>query len=271
MPSEWRTVTLQRPCPVCKRPNAQHKSRWCRYTTDGLYAWCPHTPGNGNGKDRCVYRLRAERPAATTGCGGYNYEPQRERVIDWEGLNAVFVKGCTDANRELLAKNLGVAAVSLTCLRVGQCDQGIFTFPMTNGRHRIVGVRTRGMDGVKRAVYGSHGGLFLPQGIEYKDDLLIVCEGPTDTAAMLTLGLRAIGRADCTHTRYTEVVCADSRVVIMADPDEAGRRGAAVLRDHLKRHRISSAIVVPPAKDARAWLNAGATKADVLRLIGDAA
>ena len=68
---------------------------------------------------------------------------------------------------------------------------------MRTGGGEIIGIRLRNGGGRKWAVNGSRSGIFIPQGLKL-DSTLYVCEGPTDTAAILDMGYDAIGRPDCT-------------------------------------------------------------------------
>ena len=67
---------------------------------------------------------------------------------------------------------------------------------MRDGAGRVVGIRLRGHGGEKWAVRGSADGLFYDPAMTWTGDIA-VCEGPTDTAAALTLGLSAVGRPSC--------------------------------------------------------------------------
>jgi hypothetical protein len=112
---------------------------------------------------------------------------------------------------------------------------------------------------------GGREGLFVPADLP-DDGLLLVAEGPTDTAALLTLDFAAIGRPSCAGG--VRLVCDRARgrdAVIVADADEPGRRGAAALANVLTLYCASVRVLRPPdgIKDARAWLRAGGTRADV--------
>jgi hypothetical protein len=61
---------------------------------------------------------------------------------------------------------------------------------------RVQGIRLRFSNGRKLAVRGGREGLFVPSGLAATNQLLI-CEGPTDTAALLDLGFAAVGRPSC--------------------------------------------------------------------------
>ena len=91
---------------------------------------------------------------------------------------------------------------------------------------------------------------------------LYVCEGPTDTAAAVELGLFAVGRPNCccggpeirTYARRHSV----RRVVLIADNDKPGLDGAKKVGGEL---RMPFAVYVPPAKDLREFVRLGGTRA----------
>ncbi|MBM4020627.1 MAG: toprim domain-containing protein, partial [Planctomycetes bacterium] len=101
-------------------------------------------------------------------------------------------------------------------------------------------------------------GLFWPEDLASTGPLL-VCEGPTDTAAMLDLGYDAIGRPSCTgavdmviqvvrHLRHRDVV-------ILADADGPGIDGANRLAEAMTEAGRRPKVVRPlEHKDARAWI-----------------
>jgi hypothetical protein len=62
-------------------------------------------------------------------------------------------------------------------------------------------------------------------------------------------------------------------VVVVADSDLPGRSGAERLATDLLAYSPAVRVIAPPngIKDARAWKNAGATKADVEAAIDAAA
>jgi hypothetical protein len=167
-----------------------------------------------------------------------------------------------------LAASLGIATTSLCRMGIGRCDDSTWTFPMQDGLGNLIGIRTRTETGEKGAVRGSRNGLFIPRGLRAVG-LLFLCEGPTDTAALVGLDFDAIGRADCNTTLGTQYVGRGRRVVIVADADDAGMNGAERLRKHLAEHTIAARVLTPPAKDVRAWVRDGAKREDVLAWSGE--
>ncbi len=89
---------------------------------------------------------------------------------------------------------------------------------------------------------------------------MLICEGPTDTAALLDLDLNVIGRPSCTGgvELLINLVCdwKPEEVAIIADADAPGQRGARYLASRLVGYVHGGVwIVTPPkgAKDAREW------------------
>lgn len=157
-----------------------------------------------------------------------------------------------------LAMSLGVESESLRL--VGCAWNGrAWAFPMKNAAGEIIGIRLRDGSGNKWAVKGSKQGLFLSEfGCE---PVAYVVEGPTDTAAALSIGLSVIGRPSClgqedlilNYVQRQKI----RRVVIITDNDEPGLRGAAKLQDTLT---VPSCIWVPFTKDLREFVILGGTR-----------
>ena len=164
--------------------------------------------------------------------------------------------------RETLARELGVSYSSLVDLD-SQWDarRQAWAFPMRDGRENVVGIRLRFKDGSKKAVTGSKNGLFIPlMPNTIQNKRLWLFEGPTDTAAALTLGLTAIGRPSCNAGMFDIVLFCNRRkpreVVIVADSDTPGLEGAAALSRHLP---VKNCTITVPGKDMRGFLNDGGT------------
>jgi phage/plasmid primase-like uncharacterized protein len=146
---------------------------------------------------------------------------------------------------------------------------------MRDHRGQVRGIRLRFPDGRKKAIFGGHDGLFIPDCLTYSMPLLIA-EGPTDTAALLDLGFEAVGRPFCTGGTALCVELARAHwpldVVVVADADVCGRRGAESLAAALLPYAHTVRVIQPPKgiKDARAWKIAGANFTEVQAAIGAA-
>ena len=94
-------------------------------------------------------------------------------------------------------------------------------------------------------------------------------------AALLDLGYDAIGRPSCAGAVEMTVNAvgnlAHRDVVVVADADGPGVRGAERLARALTEAGHHLKVIQPrKGKDARAWLQAGATRADVDTVIRNA-
>lgn len=254
MKNGWRRATKAKPCPCCQQGDG------CLVTTDGGAAICRRVSDGAKrivGSWGWLHQFGTVRRLGPLPARSMHAEPAR--VYDWAGLAGWFARQAVGKVAGLAAK-LGVSAASLERLGVGKQGDSAWTFPMRDGAGAIVGIRVRYESGVKRTVSGSRSGLFVPS--DPNGGPVYVCEGPTDTAALLTIGLSAVGRASCTEgARELAVLLRGHAIVIVSDNDKPGMDGAA----RLARILAGARVIRPPdgIKDARAWVNAGATKKDV--------
>ncbi|MHB1035092.1 MAG: hypothetical protein ACYC0Y_10630 [Pirellulales bacterium] len=178
-----------------------------------------------------------------------------------------------------LADDLGLSVATLRRLGIGwHLSRRCWMFPMKSTCGTVLGIRTRYPNGGKSSITGGHEGLFLP--IDLPNDLagqrLLIAEGPTDTAALLDLGFLAIGRPSCEggvrHIVDLVLVLKPAEVVIVADGDAPGLRGAERLATVLVAYVPAVRTITPPhgVKDARAWKMGGATH-DAVQAVIDAA
>jgi hypothetical protein len=174
---------------------------------------------------------------------------------------------------ERLAATLGLTSESLVRLGVGwSVRDRAWSFPMTDTAGKVLGIRLRCASGKKLSVRGGHEGLFIPADLA-PGALLLVTEGPTDCAALLDLGFPAVGRPSCTGGVKLLIDLVRQRkpvqVVIVADGDEPGQRGAENLASVLVAYSSSVRIITPPAgvKDAREWKQRGVTSDEVAAVI----
>ncbi len=191
-----------------------------------------------------------------------------ERRIDCLGIMMRWSYETTDDMIRAYSNELWVSQDALRRLGAAWSEAfGGWAFPMHNDRRQIIGIRLRITGAEKRCVRGSRTGCFVPTGIDSRS-MLMICEGPTDTAAALTLGYDAIGRPSCSGGTeiISDILQAGRRrdVVIMADSDGPGRAGAQRFADRIiGLCRSVKIITARPHKDIRDWLGAGAIKGDI--------
>jgi len=267
--SNWRRVSRGEPCPICQRPD-----------------WCLVVGPEGSPEAAICPRVESLRRAGEAGWLHILRPGKRQMVrsisiaLD-DGPATDFANLAEACERAIraepyrlarLAESLGLSIESLQRLSVGwAAHHRAYSFPMRRGDGTICGIRLRSLDGRKWAVCGSKQGLFIPDGIDATDRLL-VCEGPTDLAACLDWGLAAIGRPSCNGgTRDLLAYVRQHRpseIVVLADADAPGLRGAEALAGVLVAYAAARVIAPPPGiKDARAWRRSGAEARDVLAAI----
>ncbi len=258
-------------CPICGKPD------WCLVAADGSAAICARIADGA--QRRCgdagwLHMLRDD-----------GRRPHRHYGVRISSSDAGDVSGHCErlaeqyqamiTSQQLLdiSTILGVSRASLERLRIGW-DGRAFTFPMSNIRGRIIGIRRRLPNGRKLSVERSSAGLFIPTGLSGQGPLLIT-EGESDCAAGLDLGFDTIGRPGCRScvAMTIEYVRGCDQLVVVADNDEPGRDGAAKLATALALHCRCVKLVFPPdgMKDLRQWLRAGATHETARKTIEDAA
>lgn len=260
---EGNRCTRRGPCPICS-----HDS-WCLVDPIRGLAICPRTEGGrkiGDAGWMHPFRDGASTPSAS------RWERPAEEIQplpDAQVMQSKFLRQ-GESRIALLALALGVSKSALERIGTGW-NGSAWTFPMRNHRHEIVGFRTRLENGQKLAIRGSRAGLFLPSGLD-RDEIVWIVEGPTDVAAMLDMGLNAIGRPSCRGCeKEIHRWVRGRRVVIVSDNDGAGIGGAESLERMLRGSVSSVETILPPwgMKDAREVANHGGRKDDWLILIRD--
>lgn len=170
-----------------------------------------------------------------------------------------------------IAKQMVLPTDVLSRMSVGyDCEKSATTWPMVDVGGSVIGIRMRSVrTGRKWSIKGGRAGLFIPDGQHDNPERLYVAEGPTDTAAVLSVGLSVIGRASCGGNGVMERVTVrrirPAECVIIADPDDAGRHGAMLLATGLVTCCRTVRIIEPPEGygDVREWIAYGATADDI--------
>jgi hypothetical protein len=188
-------------------------------------------------------------------------KPQR----NWSALAAKYHAAMTADGFAHLSFELGLSIETFKAIRVGwDGSQSRYTFPMRNAAGNVVGIRTREKHG-KRSISGSDGnGLFFVPSM-VSADYLIVCEGPTDTAALIDAGFNSsVGKPSCKlgDDYVVEVLrnLKPAAVLLIPDSDSHGLKGFTILANAILQsgvmpfERIDSLIPPQPLKDVRQWL-----------------
>jgi hypothetical protein len=246
-PTRWLRVSRQAPCAVCSRPD------WCTYTPDGV---------------ACCMRVQSDRPAKNGGWIHRSPSPTpfipaptpEVPQIDAASIMGKWLRETRPDARQALSARLGVSEHSLGSLDAAYANQhAAWAFPMRDGQGSVVGIRLRADDGRKWAVRGSRQGIFVPSVMSQQ--VALICEGPTDTAAAVSIGFFAIGRPSC-NTGGPQIAATVRRlgihrVVMVADNDAPGLQGAARVAAEIGLPHVT---FIPPCKDLRQLVQAGGTR-----------
>ena len=203
-------------------------------------------------------------------------EPAREykqpQKADIASLYALYASKSRNMSIESLSSSWGLSEAPVASLGVVWIgSHQAYGIPMRNERGKVIGIQLRTTES-KWTIRGSELGIFCNWPILSKR--VFVCEGASDTAAMISLGFEAVGRANCgTGFPILQKMLADREVVIVSDNDPPtlmpngkwvtpGQDGAILLAEKLKGHVNSVKIITPvaPFKDARAWINSGVSR-----------
>jgi len=147
-----------------------------------------------------------------------------------------------------LSAKLGINwTLHLNNLGIGWDGQA-HTFPMYNGKQELIGIQRRFPNGFKCMVEGSTLGLFIPNNVTAK--CLVITEGVSDLATAMELGFQGIAKPNALvgkelayewlHNHHS-----DWQVVIIADNDEAGQKGALELQDYIDSEHCRTRILTP--------------------------
>ncbi len=251
----WFRVTKQNVCQICK------KEDWCCFADTGAIL-CMRVPSN--------------RPSQGMAGGWLHNIGDTHRIpyvpipkpiistpeIDCEKILSEWGKQSTPQSLIIFAEKLGVDPMSLYALGcVWSHENNAWAFPMKNENKKCIGIRLRNEVGQKWAVRYSKSGLFIPTQNLNPKETLFICEGPTDTAASLCLGLQAIGRPSCQGleevTNNFIHINKIRSVVLVADNDDPGINGMGKLQSQLT---VNSCILILPSKDMREFYCSGGTK-----------
>jgi hypothetical protein len=262
----WQRTSKRRPCPICGKPD------WCSVSEDGCVVVCMrarddsrfvHDTANGGYLHRLGQRPCA-RPVPQVWCMPLaQRNPDPTRLMS---LSQHFQQAVPPGWLRCLSADLGVTEASLRRLGVGwDCGTRAWSFPMCDHTGRVLGIRLRSERGRKFSVSGGREGLFIPACLPRRPAPLAFCEGPTDAAALLDLGVAAVGRPSCVGGAALAQALVKAMnvqsIVVLGDNDGAGLRGAEAFVDALTPHVPVARLLFPPrgTKDVRAWVGAGAT------------
>lgn len=276
----WERSTEERPCPVCGKPD------WCTRSPDGRMFKCERRTAPPSGfrlielRDAGGLYADADRRDQT---GPMRSRGDSQQRHDWRTVALRLHAAVSRGQLTDLASSLGVRVDPLDLLGVGWATKielralgaggrnwsddypdGAFSFPEYDGAGVVVGLSFRDRTGRKGGPAGGGRGLILPTNLADLTDPVFVVEGASDVAALLSIGITAVGRpsnATGAAELASQLRGRDVRIAGENDrkPDGLwpGREGAeTVAEDLADAWQKPVPYVMPPegVKDVREWL-----------------
>ncbi len=206
--------------------------------------------------DRCMPKIEP-RPTSVS---------SPRQTYHWQALASEYEEALTEERLQALSEMLSVSMEALVDIYLGwDAQTQCYTFPERDAEFNVVGIMQRALDGTQRCMAGGKRGLCLPVGFRERSDTVLIVEGASDVAALLTQNLCAVGRPSAASggTLLIELLKNDPRPIIVVGefdpkPDcswpgkEGAERVASQLATELKR---DVEFAMPPKhKDVREWL-----------------
>jgi hypothetical protein len=288
----WNRVSRQKSCPICQKTDN------CTVSTDGGAVWCGRVAEGSTRENRGGQFLHIQRDGWLECDWTPAPAPKRKTsaltVRDFGRLaDEGFSHPDAARKRSDLAGDLGVEPTSLARLRVGwdqrERSQGCWTIPERDAAGNVIGVSTRLTSGKKKQIFGSNRGLTYSDDWQSGDGPILLVEGGSDTAALLSLGLAVVGRPSNNAgidllAELLRGVCDERKLIVVGENDRKdhdslkpavqkrhktdceccsvcwpGRFGAIGTADKLSEllcRDVGWCLAPDNAKDAREWLNA---------------
>jgi hypothetical protein len=267
---EGQRVTERLPCFVCRDIHA--KQSWCLIDPIRGLSICPRVESSRRIGDAGWLHAR-ERDIGTIVPRGRVFVVRRETEErrDFGGAFLMMQGDARGADVARLALHLSIPVSAVEGVPLGvkrRAERVAYAFAMLDPDDRhwsqwaVIGIKLR-TDDAKFCEKGSRLGLIVPSNFDHAAPMLVVTEGESDLMVAASWGLNAVARAGCEQS-VVQIgrLARGKRLVIVSDKDEAGRRGAARLRDYCSTRARSVTVLEPPCKDIRAWHASGANADD---------
>ena len=234
-------------CPVCKRKS------YCLISDNGDFVICT--------------KVESSKPyKAYNGWlhyGGTYTPPARIKRSQDYSADVTYVQYMykeLDFTKEALmplADQLGVPVRTLQRLSAG-FNGSDWQFPMYDQFKQLTGLKRRNLTGDKWCLKKSRLGVYIPTKTDL-DKPVVIAEGESDTAALLSQCYNVIGRPSAEGGLYIleKLLVNTPGVTIVVDNDKhnAGKNGALKLKERLTCP--VSLVYIKDHKDIRQWINSG--------------
>jgi hypothetical protein len=243
-------VSRSNPCPICNKPD------WCLVSTDKQAAICARVASTKRCGQSSAGWLHVLNDEPLSRWRTVHRPKPKRPLIEIQEVQRRCLADCTIGHLNRLSSRLGVSVGALQSIRVGyNIEKHSWSFPMLDESGRVVGIRYRSSTGKKWSERGSREGLFYRP--EFVTDSVVIVEGASDVAALLTIGQRSVvGRANCNgNIDQLRNLCQRKnirRALIIPDNDQPGLNGADRLAEALRDHVDPIVLTLPAGiKDCR--------------------
>jgi len=192
------------------------------------------------------------------------------------GKSAGRAVGPENFNISKFAKQKGLTVDALQTIHATEVDKGSdleICFPMVNVTGKQVGYRRRLADGSVRTNKGGRLGLFIPKTFDKTKKLVHICEGETDTAAAVMVGLTnpigTPGTGKCIADITTIVKAMKAKAVVFPDNDKPGKAGGMRLAYTLAAEGVKVKVCEVPGNDLREAITAKKLTLEALQKLID--
>jgi len=253
------------PCKICG------STKWCLFSDDGLYCSCKKISEGAVtnlGQLGFLHKLK-EREDLT----GYTTQPKPQ--VNWKQLQRDYSLQLSTYRKYPTLAGIDNPNTYQEFF-MGWNGKG-WTFPVWGEHLQIAGMQVRFPDGVKCSVTGTQIGVFVPKTIMAHDGIIGVAEGLSDAMAACELGIKTVGKWNCSTPHETLLTLIVGKfkptkgILIFADNDGPGKKGAVELRGMLKTYlpNLPTKTIVPPlgVKDLREYKRLGLTASGLRDII----
>ena len=257
-------VTREQPCRVCGKPD------WCLSARDGTAVICARIEDGSTKRagDAGWLHILDDRLSALPVDRWIPPVPSKRSNRDWCSYHERFLEaGCDQLND--LAIQLSVSRTSLERLGAGYDPaRRWWTFPERDASGQIIGLIGRNDTGRKRRYGGAKCGLCYPADWAAGTSPVLLVEGASDMAAVLTMGLTGVARPSnvggiALLTDLLSELPVDRPIVVIGERDKKeddtwpGKAGAISTATQLAtalEREVEWSLPPDNAKDTRAWL-----------------
>lgn len=277
----WLRASRREPCAVCGKPD------YCTRSADGTLVCCMRVESRWLSKNKLggwLHKLNEPLPVVVV------EERVDEPAVEWGEL-AMRLYEAGRGERQRLSNSLGVPVAALEELHVGlgydeYRHSAFSSWPERSAGGAVVGIVRRYPNGVKKMAKGGHHGLYFGNHPLAMPGPVLLPEGGTDTAALMGMGLNAVGRPSntggvCELVKFLKGIAKQTLVLGERDRKDSpdckcgvcmkcwpGLAGARMTAERLAAVLKTSVEVrmFPNAKDARQWVNQhdGAVSVDAI-------